>query len=71
LREAGDKDSIGKLEAVGTPPRVNPRNSGTVRRVVLSAKLLFGPNLASRDDRLASHQGGLDFEQRPQQSCYA
>jgi pimeloyl-ACP methyl ester carboxylesterase len=33
-RAAGDRDTLGKLEALGAPPWTNPRNFGIARRVV-------------------------------------
>jgi pimeloyl-ACP methyl ester carboxylesterase len=69
-REAGDKDSIGKLEAVGTPPWINPRNSGIVRRVVYKYEAMhtdpppkswtIAPEYASAKAQ-ADYEGGEDY----------
>lgn len=69
-RDAGDKDSIAKLEAVGTPPWTNPRSSGIVRRVVYKyeAKLTdpapkswaMAPEYTSAKAQ-ADYEGGEDY----------
>jgi pimeloyl-ACP methyl ester carboxylesterase len=69
-REAGDKDSIAKLEAVGAPPWINPRNSGIVRRVVYKYEAMhsdpspktwaIAPEYATPKAQ-ADYEGGEDY----------
>lgn len=39
-RAAGDADSVGKLEAIGPPPWINPRNPGILRRAMRKQEAL-------------------------------
>lgn len=69
-RDSGDKDSIAKLEAVGSPPWINPRNSGIVRRMVYKYEAMhtdaspktwnIAPEYATAKAQ-ADYEGGEDY----------
>lgn len=70
-RAAGDQDAIGKLETIGPPPWINPRNFGIIRRITRKYEAMrIDPAPAEWMERapayatpkaLADYEGGEDY----------